>query len=135
RVPERVAGTELATTLLGDAIGANLIMLGYAWQKGWVPVSLDALMRAVELNGAAIEMNKKAFAWGRMAAHDPAAVRSAASRDASTVSGDVVAMPLDDLRLSRDPGEMILRRVKLLTGYQNAKYAERYRALVERVHA
>jgi indolepyruvate ferredoxin oxidoreductase len=135
RVPERIDGTDLATTLLGDAIGANLFMLGYAWQKGWVPVSHDALMRAVELNGAAIEMNKKAFAWGRLAAHDPAAVRSAARRDESTGSGDVVAMPLDDLRLSRDPGEMILRRVKLLTDYQNARYAERYRALVERVHA
>jgi indolepyruvate ferredoxin oxidoreductase len=135
RVPERVDGTDLATTLLGDAIGANLFMLGYAWQKGWVPVSHDALMRAVELNGAAIEMNKKAFAWGRLAAHDPAAVRAAARRDSASATGDVVAMPLDDLRLSRDPGEMILRRVKLLTDYQNARYAERYRALVERVHA
>jgi indolepyruvate ferredoxin oxidoreductase len=135
RVPERVDGTDLATTLLGDAIGANLFMLGYAWQKGWVPVSHDALMRAVELNGAAIEMNKKAFAWGRLAAYDPAAVRAAAQRDVVAGSGDVVAMPLDDLRLSRDPGEMILRRVKLLTDYQNARYAERYRTLVERVHA
>ena len=45
-------------------------MLGYAWQKGWVPMSLDALMRAVELNAAAVEMNKTAFNWGRLAAHD-----------------------------------------------------------------
>jgi indolepyruvate ferredoxin oxidoreductase len=135
RSPECVDGTEIATALLGDAIGANLFMLGYAWQKGWIPVSFDALMRAVELNGAAVEMNKKAFAWGRLAAHDPAKVRAAAGIDGAASSGDVVSLPLDDLRLSRDPGEMITRRVKLLTDYQNAKYAERYRALVDRVHA
>ena len=68
--PELVDATELATALLGDSIASNLFMLGYGWQKGWVPVSLDALMRAVELNGAAIEMNKAAFNWGRMAAVD-----------------------------------------------------------------
>jgi indolepyruvate ferredoxin oxidoreductase len=132
RAPDQVDGSQLATALLGDAIGANLFMLGYAWQKGWVPVSLDALMRAVELNGAAIEMNKKAFGWGRLAAHDPARMRAAVSASAS--GGDVIDLPIDDLRLSRDPGEMILRRVKQLTDYQNAKYAERYRTLVERVH-
>ncbi|MFI4970558.1 MAG: DUF6537 domain-containing protein, partial [Lysobacterales bacterium] len=76
--PELVDATELATALLGDTIAANLFMLGYAWQKGWVPVSLDALMRAVELNAAAVEMNKTAFNWGRMAAHDIAQVRLAA---------------------------------------------------------
>jgi indolepyruvate ferredoxin oxidoreductase len=76
--PELVDATELATALLGDTIAANLFMLGYAWQKGWVPLSHDALMRAVELNAAAIEMNKAAFNWGRMAAHDIVAVRKAA---------------------------------------------------------
>src|SRR5690606_33072302 len=73
-----VDATRLATALLGDAIAANLFMLGYAWQRGLVPLSLDALMRAVELNGAAIEMNRTAFAWGRLAAVDPAAVEEAA---------------------------------------------------------
>jgi len=76
--PELVDATELATALLGDTIAANLFMLGYAWQKGWVPVSHDALMRAVELNGAAVEMNRTAFNWGRMAVHDIVAVRNAA---------------------------------------------------------
>ena len=70
--------TVLATALLGDAIAANLFMLGYAWQQGLVPISFDAIMRAVELNGAAIEMNRQAFAWGRLAVVDPLAVAEAA---------------------------------------------------------
>ncbi|TXI48159.1 MAG: indolepyruvate ferredoxin oxidoreductase family protein [Lysobacter sp.] len=73
-----VDATQLATALMGDAIAANLFMLGYAWQRGWVPISHDALMRAVELNGAAIEMNKTAFAWGRLAAVDLPTVIEAA---------------------------------------------------------
>jgi len=76
--PLTVAGTQLATQLLGDAIAANLFMLGYAWQQGLIPISLGALMRAVELNGAAIEMNKTAFAWGRLAVIDSDAVAEAA---------------------------------------------------------
>ena len=66
---------------MGDAIAANLFMLGYAWQQGLVPLSFDALMRAVELNGAAIEMNKTAFAWGRLAAIDPAGGGRSRRRD------------------------------------------------------
>jgi indolepyruvate ferredoxin oxidoreductase len=73
-----VDATRLATALMGDAIAANLFMLGHAWQQGLVPVSFEALMRAIELNGAAVEMNKTAFAWGRLAAIDAAAVAEAA---------------------------------------------------------
>jgi indolepyruvate ferredoxin oxidoreductase len=73
-----VDATRLATALMGDAIAANLFMLGHAWQQGLVPVSFEALMRAIELNGAAIEMNRTAFAWGRLAAIDPDAVAEAA---------------------------------------------------------
>jgi len=73
-----VDATRLATALMGDAIAANLFMLGHAWQQGLVPVSFEALMRAIELNGAAVEMNKTAFAWGRLAAIDPDAVAEAA---------------------------------------------------------
>ena len=72
--PTVIDATQLATALMGDAIAANLFMLGYAWQQGLVPISFDAIMRAVELNGAAIEMNKTAFAWGRLAVIDPPAV-------------------------------------------------------------
>ncbi|KAF1712274.1 indolepyruvate ferredoxin oxidoreductase [Pseudoxanthomonas kalamensis DSM 18571] len=78
RDPLLLDATGLATALLGDAIASNLFMLGYAWQQGLVPVSFDALMRAIELNGAAVEMNRRAFAWGRLAAIDPQAVQEAA---------------------------------------------------------
>ncbi len=73
-----VDATQLATALLGDAIMSNLFILGHAWQQGLVPLSLDSIMRAVELNGAAIDKNKAAFAWGRLAVVDPQAVAEAA---------------------------------------------------------
>ncbi|MGO4259563.1 indolepyruvate ferredoxin oxidoreductase family protein [Lysobacter sp. TAB13] len=76
--PLIVDATQLATALLGDAIATNLFILGYAWQRSLVPIAFDALMRAIELNGAAIEMNKTAFAWGRLAAIDPQSVAQAA---------------------------------------------------------
>ena len=83
-----VDATQLANALMGDAIAANLFMLGYAWQQGLVPISFDAIMRAVELNGAAIEMNKTAFAWGRLAVIDMPAVIDAAGivRNAPTAA-------------------------------------------------
>ncbi|MDV3255794.1 MAG: indolepyruvate ferredoxin oxidoreductase family protein [Lysobacter sp.] len=73
-----VDATQLATALLGDAIMSNLFILGHAWQQGLVPLSLESIMRAVELNGAAIDKNKAAFAWGRLAVVDPRAVAEAA---------------------------------------------------------
>ncbi|HEY9254391.1 MAG TPA: indolepyruvate ferredoxin oxidoreductase family protein [Stenotrophomonas sp.] len=78
REPQLLDATQLATALLGDAIASNLFMLGHAWQQGLVPVSFEALMRAIELNGAAVQMNQQAFAWGRLAAIDPEAVQQAA---------------------------------------------------------
>ena len=76
--PLQIDATRIASALMGDAIAANLFMLGYAWQQGLVPISFDALMRAVELNGAAVAMNKTAFAWGRLAVVDLPAVIEAA---------------------------------------------------------
>jgi indolepyruvate ferredoxin oxidoreductase len=86
--PDLVDATQLATALMGDAIAANLFMLGYAWQQGLVPISFDAIMRAVELNGAAVPMNKTAFAWGRLAVIDLPAVIEAAGvvRNAPTAA-------------------------------------------------
>ena len=83
-----VDATQLATALLGDAIATNLFVLGYAWQKSLVPIAFDSLMRAIELNGAAVEMNKTAFAWGRFAAIDPTGVAEAAGliRNAPTAA-------------------------------------------------
>ena len=130
RDPALIEATELATTLLGDSIATNLFMLGFAWQQGLVPVSLEALMRAIELNDAAIAMNKQAFAWGRLAAHDPAKVRAAAA--APPRASDVIALD-DPHRMSRSLDETVARRVAFLTDYQNAAYAAQYRELVDQV--
>ena len=65
----------LAQDFLGDTIVANILVLGYAWQRGLVPVGLAALQRAIELNGVAVEANMLAFSLGRLAAADPAGVR------------------------------------------------------------
>jgi indolepyruvate ferredoxin oxidoreductase len=97
--PLLLDATQLATALLGDAIAANLFILGYAWQQGLVPLSFDALMRAIELNGAAVAMNQQAFAWGRLAAVDPHTVQQAAGlvrnghTSAETTPGPLHALP------------------------------------------
>ena len=62
---ERVDATRLATALTGDAIATNMFMLGYAWQKGRVPLSRVAIERAIKVNAVAVEMNLSAFDWGR----------------------------------------------------------------------
>jgi indolepyruvate ferredoxin oxidoreductase len=119
-----VAGTRLATALLGDAIATNLFMVGVAYQKGLLPVSAAAIERAIELNRVGVDMNRRAFLWGRRAAHDLAAVEAHA----------VPAAELPDhRRRSAGLDETIARRVAYLTEYQDAAYAEGYRALVERV--
>jgi indolepyruvate ferredoxin oxidoreductase len=92
--PHVIDATQLATALLGDAIATNLFILGYAWQQGLVPLSHDALMRAIELNGAAIEMNKSAFAWGRLAAIDLPAVQAAAGLAPQASSGVLHELPV-----------------------------------------
>jgi indolepyruvate ferredoxin oxidoreductase len=119
-----IDATGLATTLMGDSIATNLFLLGYCWQKGLVPVSEAALMTAVELNGVAVEANKKAFLWGRRAAHDQAAVERFA-RPANVVP--LKAAPTVD--------DLMARRMDYLTGYQDRAYAQRYQALVDRVRA
>jgi len=109
----------LAGGLLGDTIYANIIMTGCAWQKGLIPVSLDALLRAIELNGVKIEANKQAFTWGRIAAHDPAAIEELLDAGSSTDNES-----LDD---------MVEARREFLVGYQGDALAERYVSLVARV--
>ncbi|MGH8808606.1 MAG: indolepyruvate ferredoxin oxidoreductase family protein, partial [Noviherbaspirillum sp.] len=74
---------KLAAALMGDSIATNMFMLGYVWQKGWVPLSEAALMKAIELNAASVEFNKQAFVWGRNAAHDLAAVARLAKQNDS----------------------------------------------------
>ncbi len=115
--------TEIATALLGDAIGTNLFLVGYALQRGLLPVSLAALLRAIELNGRAVAMNKRALSWGRLAAVDREAVERAAR---PSLRSDVAQTPpsLDDF---------VAKRVAFLTAYQSAAYAERYRTRVQAV--
>ncbi len=116
-----VPATRLATALLGDAIASNLFLLGYAWQRGRIPVGRPALERAIELNGRAVAMNRRAFAWGRLAAHDRAAVER------------VVRPLLGEEQRAEGLEELVERRAAFLTDYQNARYARRYRSCVERV--
>jgi indolepyruvate ferredoxin oxidoreductase len=121
-----VDATRLSTALFGSSLGQNIFLLGYAYQLGAVPVSEAAIVRALELNGEAVAMNRAAFTWGRRAAVDPEMVaRLVAPAEAHT----------DARRLSGSLEETIARRIQFLTDYQSANYAQRYRALVERVRA
>ena len=115
--------TKISTALLGDSIATNSFMMGYAWQQGLVPVGREAIERAIELNGVAVEFNKQAFLWGRRAAHDLPAVIKAAGLDAPAASG-AIAMTLE---------EIVAKRVAFLTGYQDTAYAARYTELVRKV--
>jgi indolepyruvate ferredoxin oxidoreductase len=117
--------SELATALFGDAIAANLFLLGFALQQGWLPIGLPALERAIELNGRAVETNLRALAWGRLAAHDYAAVE----RAARPALRPAEAAPAETLEA------LVARRVAFLKGYQGAAYARRYAEQVERVAA
>ncbi len=117
-----IDASKLATALMGDSIATNLFMLGFAYQKGALPVSDTAILHAVELNGVAIEANKKSFLWGRRAAVDLARVIKIAQP----------AQPLA-LQLPDSLDKIIERRVELLTQYQNRSYAQQYRDIVMRI--
>ena len=116
-----VDATGAARSLLGDTVGANLFLVGFALQRGWLPVGREALERAIELNGAAVALNRRALALGRLAAADPErfeALRAAHDRAPAALAGT----PLEV-------------RERFLAAYQDVRYAARYRALVARVAA
>ncbi len=130
---EQVVGAEglgmfdadrVATQVLGDSLFVNPMLLGFAWQKGWIPLGLDALMRAMELNAVAVEQNQTAFAWGRHCAAHGDAVQA-------------MLAPAQVVQFHKPAGldAVIERRVAFLTDYQNAAYAQRYLAVVQRVRA
>jgi indolepyruvate ferredoxin oxidoreductase len=119
-----IDASRLAARLMGHAIATNIFMLGYAFQRGFIPLSSAALLRAIELNGAAVEENRRAFSWGRRTALDPAGV-------ATLVAAGENHAPAHKLSASLD--ETIERRRNFLTVYQDAAYARRYIDLVERV--
>jgi indolepyruvate ferredoxin oxidoreductase len=112
---------EIARALLGDAIAANSFMLGLAAQLGLLPVSLEALAKAITMNGASVESNLLALAWGRRAAVDPEGVAKAAA---------LATRPVDQTRSVED---VVAHRIKLLKDYQNDAYAERYQSWVRKV--
>jgi indolepyruvate ferredoxin oxidoreductase len=116
----------LALKLLGDTIYSNPLLLGFSWQKGWLPLRLSSLLRAIELNGVAVEKNLQAFHWGRYLADRGDAEISAVLARANDRQAVVVPMPesLDQLIASRE---------SLLTAYQNTSYAQTYRGVVDRI--
>ena len=118
----RLDAEALARSLMGDSIYTNPFMLGFAWQKGWIPLGRPALLRAIELNGVAVDANKAAFEWGRHAAQHLGALER-------------LAAPAQVIELRPREGleRLLARRVDFLTDYQDAAYAARYRAFVEQV--
>jgi indolepyruvate ferredoxin oxidoreductase len=114
-----IDANRLARRLMGDSIYANILMVGCAWQQGLIPVSLDALLRAIELNGIKIDENKQAFTWGRIAAAN---------------AGEIVdLLGENDSGIDETLDEMITRRRDFLVEYQGTGLAEKYAALVGRV--
>ena len=117
----------LATALLGNSIGANMFMLGYAYQLGALPLSAEAVEKAIEMNGEAVAMNIAAFRYGRRAAVDPGKLESLVKPQPELEN--------DSLKLSQSFDETVERRVAFLTAYQSARYARRYRKWVEKIRA
>jgi indolepyruvate ferredoxin oxidoreductase len=120
-----VDASRLATSLLGNSIGSNMFMLGYAYQVGALPLSAEAVERAIEMNGEAVPMNIAAFRYGRRAAVDLKAIEALVAPRPQEAN--------DSLKLSQSFDETVERRVAFLTAYQSARYARRYRRFVNKV--
>jgi indolepyruvate ferredoxin oxidoreductase len=115
---------QIATALMGDAIATNMFMLGYAFQKGQVPLQEASIIKAIELNGVSIPFNKAAFNWGRTAAHDLVSVTKL------TTPAKVI-----EFKRTQSLDDLVKRRVELLSAYQNVAYAQQYKAFVDQVRA
>ena len=118
--------THAAEALFGNAIAANMMMLGMASQAGALPLSPEAIERAIELNGEAVAMNTDAFRWGRRSWHEPEVVLSMV---------EAAHEPAFDQKISGTLDEMVSRRVQFLTGYQSRRYARRYRKRIDALKA
>ncbi|MDR5755340.1 indolepyruvate ferredoxin oxidoreductase family protein [Caballeronia sp. LZ035] len=125
-----VDANRFAVALMGDAIYTNPFVLGYAWQKGWVPLRHESLMRAIELNAVQVEKNLAAFEWGRRAAHDLEAVQrlTQGQRGTESAAGKVVA-----LHTPKALDSLIEKRLDYLVKYQNSAYASRYGRIIAEV--
>jgi indolepyruvate ferredoxin oxidoreductase len=122
-----IDATRAATALFGASVGANIFLVGYAYQLGAIPLAATSIERAIELNGEAVDMNKAAFEWGRRAVVEPAVVEALVKPAPEATS--------DARTLSQSFDEVVARRVAFLTAYQNAAYGARYRRLVEKAQA
>jgi len=122
-----VDASRIANALFGQSIGANMFLVGFAYQLGAIPLSAMAIEEAIELNGEAVAMNQAAFHWGRRAVVDHAAVEALAKPAPSSAS--------DAEHLSESFAETVERREKYLTAYQNSAYAKRYRRFVDKAKA
>jgi indolepyruvate ferredoxin oxidoreductase len=117
--------TRPAEVLLGDSIATNIMMMGYAYQKGLLPLSAEAIEQAIEVNGVSIKMNTQAFRLGRLAAADPARLEAMMEgQDEAHRPKALEQMSLDDI---------IMHRIQLLTDYQDRHLAARYAKLVDQV--
>lgn len=116
--------TRIAEAIFGNNLAANTLLVGFAWQKGLLPVSAQAIDAAIESNGAAVDLNKRAFRWGRLAAIDLDYVNQLAGL-AEPVSADV----------SRDIGNLVERHAAELERYEDSAYAERFRRLMEQAES
>lgn len=115
-----INATKIATSLMGDSITGNIFLLGYACQKGFLPVSFMSMNRAIELNAVASDANRKAFLWGRRAAYDMDKLVD-------------VAKIKEDFKPIENVQDIVDDRFKRLLDYQNVSYAQSYASLVERV--
>lgn len=132
-VGERVRTLEashIATTLMGDALAVNMLLLGYAWQLGRVPVGLEALSRAIELNGVQVDLNRSSFEWGRRMAVDPQTVQRQVAASANSAVGKVIQFAQCRLEKIED---IVADRRGRLVAYQGEALAKRYVAMVEGV--
>jgi indolepyruvate ferredoxin oxidoreductase len=118
-----IQASEIASNLLGDSLASNFFMLGYAFQKGYIPISSEAIVHAIQLNGVAVEFNQQAFLWGRRAVDNMAAVMSAAG---VAVEHWAPLQSLDDI---------IEFRFQHLIKYQDRAYAQAYRDRVDQVRS
>jgi indolepyruvate ferredoxin oxidoreductase len=115
--------TKPAEALLGDSIATNMMMMGYAYQRGLLPLSAEAIEKAIGINGVAVKMNTEAFRLGRLAVVDPARLTDMMKgHDETEAPKSLDAMSLD---------EVIAHRTEFLTKYQNGRLAKRYRKLVD----
>ena len=122
-----IPATSTAVRVLGDSIGTNVFMLGFALQKGLLPLSLESVEQAIRLNGVAVKDNLHALSWGRLAAHDEARVKALMSEE---VGGQVQEEPVP-----KTADEIVAHRIRHLTAYQSAAYARDYSDFVEKVRA